>query len=48
MRTLSGTPEAKRKKLLTFLRNRGFDWHAINQALKKLGAPPEEEEYQED
>jgi regulatory protein len=44
MRSLSGTPEAKKKKLLTFLRNRGFDWQTINQALAMLGAPPEEQE----
>jgi len=48
MRTLSGTPDAKRKKLLTFLRNRGFDWHAINQTLAKLGTPQEDKDDQED
>lgn len=48
MRSLSGTPEAKRKKLLTFLKNRGFDWQTISQTLSQLGAPPEEEENQED
>ncbi|HWR02082.1 MAG TPA: recombination regulator RecX [Chlorobaculum sp.] len=48
MRSLSGTPEAKRKKLLTFLKNRGFDWQTISQTLAQLGAPPEEEENQED
>ncbi|NTW51893.1 MAG: recombination regulator RecX [Chlorobiaceae bacterium] len=44
MRSLSGTPEAKRKKLLTFLKNRGFDWPTISQTLSKLGTPPEEQE----
>ncbi len=33
MRSLTGTPETKRKKLETFLRNRGFDWESIKQAV---------------
>jgi regulatory protein len=48
MRSLSGTPEAKRKKLLTFLRNRGFDWQSINQTLSQLGTPQEDKDDQED
>ncbi|NTU57493.1 MAG: recombination regulator RecX [Chlorobiaceae bacterium] len=48
MRTLSGTPEAKRKKLLTFLKNRGFDWQTISQTLSQLGAPLEEQDDQEE
>jgi regulatory protein len=39
MRSLSGTPEIVRKKLETFLRNRGFDWSAIRQTLSKLDLP---------
>ncbi len=37
MRSLSGTPEARRKKLETFLRNRGFDWSSISETLSMLG-----------
>ena len=33
MRTLSGQPETKRKKLETFLRNRGFDWQTIKETM---------------
>jgi regulatory protein len=40
MRSLSGTPEARRKKLETFLRNRGFDWSSISETLSMLGEPP--------
>lgn len=29
MRVLSGPPELKKKKLITFLKNRGFDWETI-------------------
>lgn len=33
MRSLSGTPETKQKKLITFLRNRGFDWSTIRETV---------------
>ena len=33
MRTLTGPPEAKLKKLETFLRNRGFDWQTIRETM---------------
>jgi regulatory protein len=36
MRTLSGPPELKRKKLITFLTNRGFDWETIKEAVGQL------------
>jgi len=36
MRSLSGTPETKQKKLITFLRNRGFDWSTIRETVEKL------------
>lgn len=36
MRSLTGTPETKRKKLETFLRNRGFDWESIKQAVAQV------------
>lgn len=36
MRSLTGTPETTRKKLETFLRNRGFDWETIRETLKRL------------
>lgn len=47
MRSLSGTHEIKRKKLLTFLRNRGFDWNTIQVALSEMGSP-ENSEYEDD
>ena len=34
LRTLSGPPELKKKKLITFLKNRGFDWETIRETLK--------------
>jgi regulatory protein len=34
MRSLAGAPESKRKKLETFLRNRGFDWQTIKETLE--------------
>lgn len=34
MRSLAGAPETKRKKLETFLRNRGFDWQAIKESVE--------------
>jgi len=40
MRSLSGTPEARRKKLETFLRNRGFDWSSISETLSMPGETP--------
>lgn len=36
LRTLKGTPETIRKKLTTFLRNRGFDWGTIRETLNQL------------
>ncbi|NTU68129.1 MAG: recombination regulator RecX [Chlorobiaceae bacterium] len=33
MRTLTGPPETKLKKLETFLRNRGFDWQTIKETM---------------
>jgi regulatory protein len=44
MRSLPGTPETKRKKVETFLRNRGFDWHTIRESLSKLDLPEPDEE----
>lgn len=38
MRSLSGASETKRKKLETFLRNRGFDWHTIRETVEQLMA----------
>jgi regulatory protein len=34
LRTLSGTPELKKKKLITFLKNRGFDWDSIRETVE--------------
>lgn len=36
MRSLSGTHESKRKKLETFLHNRGFDWHTIQETVETV------------
>jgi regulatory protein len=36
LRTLSGPPELQKKKLITFLKNRGFDWETIRQTLHAL------------
>lgn len=36
MRSLSGTHETKRKKLITFLKNRGFDWPTIQDTVEQL------------
>ena len=36
LRTLSGPPETIRKKLFTFLRNRGFDWSTIKETVNEL------------
>jgi len=33
LRTLSGPPEAKKKKLIAFLFNRGFDWETIRETV---------------
>ncbi|HHE31476.1 MAG TPA: recombination regulator RecX [Chlorobaculum parvum] len=34
LRTLKGPPETVRKKLTTFLRNRGFDWETIRDTVE--------------
>ncbi|ACF10850.1 regulatory protein RecX [Chlorobaculum parvum NCIB 8327] len=36
LRTLSGPPDTIRKKLFTFLRNRGFDWSTIKETVNEL------------
>jgi len=36
LRTLSGPPETVKKKLTTFLRNRGFDWSTIKETVNEL------------
>ena len=36
MRTLTGPPETKLKKLETFLRNRGFDWQTVKETVNQL------------
>jgi len=36
LHTLSGPPETIRKKLFTFLRNRGFDWSTIKETVNEL------------
>lgn len=43
-RTLSGPPEVIKKKLTTFLINRGFDWDTIRETVKKVTNKKEEEE----
>lgn len=48
MRTLSGTQESKTKKVITFLRNRGFEWQVIRQTLSELACDTgscDQEEY---
>ncbi len=47
MRSLSGTHEVKRKKLETFLRNRGFDWQTIRETICRLDLPEPESPEQE-
>lgn len=34
LRTLSAPPDQKKKKLITFLKNRGFDWETIRETVK--------------
>jgi regulatory protein len=43
LRTLSGPPEQKKKKLISFLKNRGFDWESIREVLKLVEVKDEEE-----
>jgi regulatory protein len=34
LRTLAGPPDQKKKKLITFLKNRGFDWETIRETME--------------
>lgn len=36
LRTLSGPPDQKKKKLITFLKNRGFDWETTRETVELL------------
>jgi regulatory protein len=44
MRVLSGPPEQKKKKLITFLKNRGFDWETIRETVKLVTGDEDEME----
>lgn len=44
LRSLSGPPDAIKKKLTTFLINRGFDWETIRETVKKVTSEGKEEE----
>lgn len=35
LRTLTGPPEQKKKKLIAFLKNRGFDWETIRETMEQ-------------
>lgn len=42
MRTLSGPPEQKKKKLIAFLKNRGFDWETIRETVEQVTGEKDE------
>jgi regulatory protein len=44
LRTLAGSPEQKKKKLIAFLKNRGFEWETIREALKLVTGKEDEDE----
>ena len=44
LRTLGGSPELKQKKLIAFLKNRGFDWETIRETVKRVTGNEEEDE----
>lgn len=42
MRTLTGPPEQKKKKLIAFLKNRGFDWETIRETVEQVTGEKDE------
>ena len=42
LRSLSGPPEQKKKKLIAFLKNRGFDWESIRETVTQVTGDSDE------